>query len=368
MESFLPWFALKSVPGIGNILFKRLIDRFQTPQAVFDASERELLQIKGVTLRLISALRRQQVPDWVKRDLEIAMRKGYQIITQSDPSYPPLLHQIPDPPPILFVFGHLSENKLHIAVVGSRQATRYGLQAANQLSYAMGLNDIVVVSGMARGIDTAAHKGVLKANGKTIAILGSGLERIYPPENRSLFHQIAERGAIISEFSLLADPEPHNFPKRNRLISGITHGTVVVEAGKKSGSLITARLAAEQNREVFAVPGNINSYKSIGTHALIKQGAKLVEKIDDIIDEFSYHAVIQTNEVKRPSLDLNDKNKLSQEEVTLLSHIDTYPIHMDELIRILNIDPGRLASLLLQLEVKGYVAQSSGNYFSRLET
>ena len=363
MENVSPWFALKSVPGIGNILFKRLIDRFQTPQAVFEAPDTELLGVKGVTVRLIAALRRQTVPDWVKRDIDRSIHKGYKIVTQSDPRYPPLLHQIPDPPPILFIYGNLTPQKLHIAVVGSRQGTQYGLQAAYQLSHDMGSKDIVVVSGMARGIDTAAHKGALSAAGRTIAVLGSGLEKIYPPENRSLFDRIAAQGAVMSEFSLAADPEPHHFPLRNRIISGIAHGTMVVEAGLKSGSLITARLAAEQNREVFAVPGSIKSFKSTGTHALIKQGAKLVEKCDDITEEFEY--LIQSGGAeKRQGSNLKSANEqFTQEERSILNHLEPYPIHIDQLAQTLQLDPGRLASLLLQLEMKGYVTQTRGNYF-----
>ena len=211
METLLPWFALKSVPGIGNILFKRLIDRFRSPAAVFEAPKKDLLQVEGITLRLISAIRRQQVPDWAKKDLDLAIRNNYQIITQSDASYPPLLHQIPDPPPLIYVYGRLIPQKLHVAMVGSRWATQYGLRAAFQLSRGLTSYDAVIVSGMARGIDTAAHKGAIASDGQTVAVLGSGLENIYPPENKNLFHRIAAQGSVISEFPLFADPEAHHF-------------------------------------------------------------------------------------------------------------------------------------------------------------
>lgn len=366
MDNFLPWFTLKCVPGIGNILFKRLIDRFHSPEAVFEAPDRELLHVKGVTLRLISALRRQQVPDWAKRDLDIAERKGYRVFTQSDPGYPPLLHQIPDPPPVIYAYGCLYAKPLHIAMVGSRHATQYGLNAAHRISADLGSQGIVVVSGMARGIDTAAHKGTLTANGKTLAVLGSGLEKIYPPENKSLFHHIAEQGAVISEFPLLADPEPHHFPIRNRLISGISHGTVVVEAGRKSGSLITARLAAEQNREVFAIPGNINSQRSTGSHSLIKQGAKLIETADDILEEFNLErGIISDSETPCAITEKNDV-EFSWEEQHILEILEPYPIHMDELVRKAGIDAGKLAGVLLQLELKGLVVQTQGKFFGLL--
>jgi DNA processing protein len=363
MNNLFPWFSLKSVPGIGNILFKRLIDRFHFPEAVFESPDNELLKVKGVTPRLISALRRQQVPDWVKRDMEIADRNGYRIITQSDRDYPLLLHQIPDPPPILYVYGQLRPKALHIAIVGSRNATQYGLTAAHRLGKDLGSKNIVIVSGMARGIDTAAHKGALAANSRTIAVLGSGLEKIYPPENKKLFHQIAQQGAVISEFSLFADPEPHHFPIRNRIISGISHGTVIVEAGGKSGSLITARLAAEQNKEVFAVPGNINSFRSTGTHALIKQGAKLVENADDILEEFNLQIDVE-GDTEANSYDCKKKMvELSKEEQHLLKNLEPYPIHVDELIRKIGIDAGKIAGLLMQLEIKGLVTQTQGKYF-----
>ena len=193
--------------------------------------------------------------------------------------------------------------------------------------------------------------------------MGSGLEKIYPPENKTLFHQIAAHGAVISEFSLLAAPEPYHFPMRNRLISGISHGTVVIEAGPKSGSLITARLAAEQNREVFAVPGNINSFRSTGAHALIKQGAKLVEKADDILEEFGAHISVSNESAPpAPKARQNDM-EFSQEELNLLNHLEPYPIHLDQLVGKTGVDAGKLASLLLQLELKGRVVQTQGKFF-----
>ncbi len=366
MDNISPWFVLKSVPGIGNILFKRLMDRFKTPQAVFEAPEMELLKIEGVSLRLVAALRQQKMPDQVKRELDIAAQKGYRIVTQADPKYPPLLHQLPDPPPFFYLYGHLSPEKLHIAVIGSRHATKYGLTTANRLSYELAVKNIIVVSGMARGIDTAAHQGALQAQSATIAVLGSGLEKIYPPENKLLFHQIAEQGAVISEFPLFAAPEAHHFPIRNRIISGISQGTVVVEAGSKSGSLITARLAAEQNREVFAVPGNINSFRSKGTHALIKQGAKLIENVDDIIEELQMHLVMDGESKSNRPNNFPEINELAQEELSVLSHLEPYPIHMDELARIVGMDSGKLANLLLQLEIKGLITQTPGKFFSLL--
>jgi len=251
-----------------------------------------------------------------------------------------------------------------VAVVGSREATGYGTAAAKRICRGLVSKNITVVSGMAVGIDTAAHLGAIEGKGKTVAVLGSGLEEVYPRENRRLFHKIAENGAVITEFHLRAKPEPHNFPIRNRIISGMSLGTVVVEASKKSGSLITARLAAEQNREVFAVPGNIHSFKSSGTHGLIKQGAKLVEHTGDIIEEISKLMTVEGEAESSKKPDEDNLAELSFEESSVYKNLGAYPVHIDELVRKISIEPGRLSSILLQLELKGLVSQSPGKLFS----
>jgi len=365
VENILPWFVLKSVPGIGNHLFKRLIDRFNSPENVFEASGKDLLKVEGITPRLVAAIQHHKICDSVKKDIDLVVKKGYKIVTLSDTDYPPLLLQIPDPPPFLYVFGHLNGSFKNIAVVGSRNATEYGISTTRRLCKDLALLEMTIVSGMALGIDSAAHQGALMGKGNTIAVLGSGLEIVYPAENRKLFHAIAENGAVISEFPLLTEPEPYNFPIRNRIISGISLGTVVVEATKRSGSLITARLSAEQNREVFAIPGNIHSFKSTGTHTLIKQGAKLVEHAQDIMEELSNiigapHKKDKTgNEIMELTL------QLSSEESLVFESIGAYPVHIDDLARKLSMKPGKLSSILLQLELKGIVHQSPGKLFSR---
>ena len=285
MEHLLPWFALKSVPGVGNHLFKRLIDRFQQPETIFETPRETLIQVDGISGKLAARLSGYRIPDDVKKAMDRLEKKDYGIITYKDPSYPALLREIPDPPPFLYVKGRLDSNRRKIAMVGSRNGTRYGLKVTHHLAGGLVQSGFSVVSGMAVGIDTAAHLGALEAGGTTIAVLGSGLERIYPKQNRRLFYRIAENGAVVTEFSPLSKPDAHHFPARNRIISGMSLGCVVVEAAPKSGSLITARLAADQNREVFAVPGSIHSYKSGGTHALIKEGAKLVMHVGDILEE-----------------------------------------------------------------------------------
>ena len=365
MDNIRPWFKLKSVPGIGNLLGKRLIDRFNAPQNVFQASAEEILQVAGVTGRHVSAIKTHKMPRWVEAELDLADRKGYHIVTLTDSNYPQLLRQIPDPPPFLYVSGRLEKTPLKIAIVGSRNATGYGITTTKALSTSLASLGLTIVSGMARGIDTAAHQGALAAGGKTIAVLGSGLEQIYPASNKSLFHRISEQGAVVSEFSLSAKPEGHNFPIRNRIISGMSLGTVVVEATKKSGSLITARLAAEQNREVFAVPGSIQSFKSIGAHTLIKQGAKLVENAQDIIEELS--PMIRFKESAgndHPKSDEDNPVLLTGDELQVYEALGPYPVHIDDLARTVSLGPGRLSSILLKLELDGLVQQTPGNFFT----
>lgn len=365
METLLPWFTLKSIAGVGNHLFKRLIDRFESPETVLRAPLGELLEVDGVNPRLAKAIKKNKLPDRAKRDYERVIQKGIKIVTMSDSQYPPRLRQIPDPPPFLYVYGTLGDTSQCIAVVGSRNPTPYGRSITKKLCEALAAADLTIISGMARGIDTAAHQGALAAEGKTIAVLGSGLEKIYPAVNRNLFHQIAESGAVISEFPLDMEPEAHNFPQRNRIISGIALGTVVVEATQNSGSLITARLAAEQNREVFAVPGSIESFKSKGAHALIKQGAKLVENVDDIFEEISPMLAVPVG--KDPASQTNRATPppaLAPEESVIFDSLGPYPVHIDDLTRILAMEPQKVSSLLLRLELKGIVQQSPGKYFS----
>lgn len=346
------------------------MDRFQAPDRVFQASHGELLAVDGVTGRLAAAIKGHPLTDAVKKELALIDRSDYSIITMTDPDYPGLLIEIPDPPPFLYVYGRLGDCSRNIAVVGSRNATAYGRFTAERLCSEMAAAGMAIVSGMALGIDTAAHKGALAASGKTIAVLGTGLERVYPAANRDLFHRIAESGAVITEFPLKAGPDAHHFPVRNRIISGISLGTIVVEAARKSGSLITARLAAEQNREVFAVPGNVHSAKSAGTHLLIKQGAKLVETMADVFEELP-HAVtshMARNQIPPEAVLPVGAPKglpptLSADEQQVMSALGPYPVHIDVLVRSLGADPGALSALLMRMELKGIVAQAPGKMF-----
>jgi DNA processing protein len=369
VEALEPWFHLKSVPGIGNHLFKRLLDRFGSPQAALAAPSGELLAVEGVTRRVVQAMRSHGLPPGAAAEIDAARRRGYRIVTLNDGDYPPLLREIPDPPPFLYVSGRLANADRCIAVVGSRNATAYGITAARQLSAELAQLKFTVVSGMALGIDTAAHEGALGVRGMTVAVLGSGLNQIYPPENRHLAERIAASGAVISEFALDNGPDAHHFPIRNRIISGMCCGTVVVEATRQSGSLITARLAAEQNREVFAVPGSVQSFKSMGTHTLIKQGAKLVENAQDVVCELGQflggHSTAADS--RGGASRIEARCGLTPDESQVFRALGPYPLHIDELVRRLAIDAGRLSGILLNLELKGAVQQLPGKLFQTTE-
>ncbi len=366
MENLIPWLNLKNVPGIGNLLFRRLLDRFASPRLVFEASREELLSVEGITPRLAAAVASRRQPSLrLDEELEAITQSGCQVLTFNDENYPRLLRQIPDPPPCLYILGKLEPEMNAIAVVGSRNATGYGKSVARRLCADLAACKLTVVSGMAMGVDTCAHKGALQAGGKTVAVLGTGLNRIYPAENRNLFGAIVENGAVVSELGLNAGPDARHFPARNRIISGMALGTLVVEATLKSGSLITARLAAEQNREVFAIPGSIQSFKSTGTHALIKQGAKLVESAQDILEELPVACHRQLAAAfDRPESKPPVPQNMSPVDRKIFDALDVYPVHIDELVRKLELDPGELAAALLRLELEGVVSQTPGNLFS----
>ncbi|MDX1709417.1 MAG: DNA-processing protein DprA, partial [Desulfobacterales bacterium] len=254
---------------------------------------------------------------------------------------------------------------LTVALSLSNPITVDGQKVARVLSAGLVERGFTIVSGLARGVDTAAHRAALKSGGRTIAVLGSGLDRIYPAENEKLYHRIAQTGAVVSEFALGAKPEAHHFPMRNRIISGMSLGTVVAEASRKSGSLITARLAAEQNREVFAVPGSVQSFKSTGTHTLIKQGAKLVEHAQDIIEELAPLAHLSQPGESGPQKDTTDvETSLSPDEAAVFHALEPYPVHIDDLARKTGLEPGKLLSILLKLELQGIIQQQPGKLFS----
>jgi len=368
LEKYLSWVILRDVPFLGNTMYKKLIDHFQSPDRVLSATEDQLKQINKMSSKILTGIKnhKKQV-DTAKRELDLIFKAGIKIVTLTDPSYPALLKQTLDPPPFLTYRGTLNTPSPCIAVIGSRTATSYGLSTAENLSCKLAAKGFQIVSGLARGIDAMAHRGALKAKGKTIAVLGSGLNKIYPRENTSLFHSIAETGTVFSEFKVNTKPLPTNFPIRNRIIAGLSCGTIVVEAAKRSGSLITARLATEYNREVFAVPGSIKSKKSEGTHALLKQGAKLVETEMDIIDEL-HHFIHEKKEnlTPRPLQKQKPPHYKSgkQNKSFIIEFLEPYPVHLDVLIEKSGMPSSQVTSQLLDLEFEGRVNRHQGNYYS----
>ncbi len=367
-KTYLPWFILREIPSIGNTLYKRLIDQFGSPDFVLNAPAAQLKKINKIgpeTVKAISNYRKYL--DQAKKELDIVLNNHMHILTLTDPQYPALLSRIPDPPPILTYLGSLDNQSPCISIVGSRRATTYGLNSARNLSAKLAGKGFQVVSGMALGIDTMAHQGALDTGSRTIAVLGSGLNKIYPRQNKNLFNIIARTGTVFSEFKINADPVPSNFPIRNRIIAGLSCGTLVVEAAKKSGSLITARLAGEYNREVFAVPGSIASNTSQGTHSLLKQGAKLVENELDIIDELGQfiHEKKQTPSQQKALLNHADQKPVSDHDSRHIIHfLDPYPVHIDSLIKKSRLDSSTVSSQLLDLEMSGRVLRHQGNYYS----
>lgn len=357
------WLALHLVPGIGNISFRNLLDRFGSPAQVFKAGLKELTEIDG--LRKVVA---QRIYDkgWTidpPRVLETLKSLDARVITYWDPEYPRLLKEVHDPPMLLYIKGiEIPANMAFIAIVGSRNPTPYGKKEAEKIGQGLGRRGLGVASGMAMGIDAASHWGCLGGLGYTVAVLGTGIDVIYPTSNKRLYHQIAEKGAVITEFPLGTPPEPKHFPIRNRIISGLSRGVVVVEATLNSGSLITASLALDQGREVFAVPGSINSFKSKGCHFLIKQGATLIENADDVLDELgmNYATVPKTDTFKQNALPL-----LGENEKAIFDLIGDYPIHIDQIANQGNLEPREVSSILMKMELKGIVRQLPGKLFVR---
>ena len=386
---------LNLIPGIGNHTIRRLLAAFGSAEKSIAATSAELAQIDGLTPDV-----RQQLIDGRSRaplaqELELIEQHQCHIVTINDDTYPPLLKQIDDPPALLYIIGKFPlQDAPSIAIVGSRSPTEYGKTTSQQLSYQLAERGITVVSGFARGIDTCVHRGALEAGGRTIAVFGCGLSIIYPETNRALAAEIIESGALISEFPMTMPPRGKNFPRRNRVISGLTLGTLVVEASERSGSLITARHAAEQGREVFAVPGQIFSGVSRGTHSLINQGATLINSVDDLLDalpqdytrflggessEATHQPSPQQDRIsKQPDKTARPQSiekrststpqpkanfNLTPDEQTVLSAMGTDSIHIDEITRVTQLPIGKVSSLLVMLELKGIVQQLPGKQF-----
>ncbi len=360
-QELIGWLALKRVPRLGDMGLKRLMEVFDSSQSVFSASIEELMERADCAESLARAIK--DCPSHPKAQVELKAigKAGIIVLTLKDPGYPKSLAAIANPPPILYMKGELlPEDQQAVAIVGSRKASPYGIRTAESIAQELSVHGFTIVSGLARGVDSAAHSGALAGGGRTLAVLGCGLDIQYPPENTQLCQEIIQQGAVISEFPLGTPPLPEHFPHRNRIISGLSMGTLVVEATERSGSLITAQCALEQGREVFAIPGNLGAMNSQGTNRLIKAGAKLVEEVQDILEELQPQLG-----AKRRVLTQSPQTQLEPIEEALYEMLSDEPRHIDELISQSRLPSAQVSGVLLQLELKGTVKHLSGQLYVR---
>ncbi len=351
------WLALSSIPGLGGETFRRLLSAFGPPQNIFSASTAQLNAVcEAKVARAISAGIEDEA---LAPSMQWLAEPGNHLLTLADPEYPQTLLQTADPPPLLYVKGRLDLlQQPALAIVGSRRATPQGEKDAEAFAQALSDAGFSIVSGMALGIDAAAHRGGLKGAASTIAVVGTGLDIVYPARNRDLAHQLAQQGAIISEFALGTPSMAQNFPRRNRIISGLARGVLVIEAAVRSGSLITARLAGEQGREVFAIPGSIHSPLAKGCHRLIKQGAKLVESAQDILEELGYSAPLSTGSPV--------PEQAETAHIEFVRQLGHNPCSIDTMASRTGLTAERVCAILLELEMNGRVASLPGGLYQAI--
>lgn len=364
--AWIDWLRLMLVPGVGIDTARRLLRTFGLPSDVFRSEYADLrTQVSEKIARAILSTSDEGIQAQIDRTAEWLSHPGNRVLSLVDASYPPQLLHIPDPPLMLFVKGSLTY--LHapmIAIVGSRNATAQGIINAEKFAEHLSASGYTISSGLAAGIDTAAHRGALRGAASTVAVVGTGLDIIYPAKNKALAHEIAERGCLVSEYFLGTPSLAANFPRRNRIISGLAQGVLVIEAAAQSGSLITATMAAEQGREVFAIPGSIHSPLAKGCHQLIKQGAKLVECAQDVLDEMplAHRPVASTSPSHAVSVAIDGR------EEVLLNLIGYDPVHIDLLAERAQMAAGELSALLLTMEMSGVIETLAGGYVQRLQT
>ena len=361
MSSHREWIILSKIPHLGPKRCRQLVEYFGSPKKVLSASSSSLLRVPEMGEKIVSSIIQEREGIEIDEDLKTIDKLVIHLISFQDDEYPRNLLHTFNPPFLLYVRGNLrEEDRDAVAMVGTRRATTYGKIVTRKLARELAKEGITIVSGMARGIDTAAHWGALEAGGRTIAVLGCGVDVVYPPENRKLMAEIIESGAVISEFPLGTPPEGVHFPQRNRMISGLSKGVVVVEAPLRSGALITADFALEQGREVFSVPGNTTSPYSQGTNRLIKQGAKLVEEAQDVLEELDLSPL---GEMKRQKMSSRGKLSLSLEEEKILDLLGGQPSHIDLLVQESSLPAPKVAEVLMRLEIKGLIRQLAGQQF-----
>jgi DNA processing protein len=357
--------ALNMLPTVGPVRLRKLLEVFKEPQQVLTAKPNELRKIEGIGSEVADQISSWESTIDLGAELDRIRELGAKVITQESLAYPKSLREIHAAPIVLYVWGELQDRDHHaIGVIGARRTTHYGAESAKKLAYQLAYAGLTVISGLARGIDTAAHQGALAAKGRTIAVIGSGLAKLYPPENAGLAEKIrAGNGAIVSEFSMEIEPDRQTFPMRNRIISGWSHGVLVVEAGLNSGALITASQALEQGRSVYAVPGHINAPSAMGSNRLIQQGAKLVMDASDVLDDLQ---ILLPEAKPSPKAAMRPLPELSEEERRIFDAIEATETSIDEITEKTDLPSATVSSTLLQLELKRLVKQLPGKYFVKL--
>lgn len=362
MSDVESWLRLIRLPGVGPRATEKLLHNFGSAKAALAASSGDWRKA-GLNERQITAKAEGIEPD-ISPDLRWLEKDNHYLLSITDSHYPQLLKDIADPPPVLYVIGDIELlHKPQLAMVGSRNASRSGAKTAQSFSNHLASAGLCITSGLAMGIDSAAHRGALEADGMTIAVTGTGLDGIYPARNKQLAAEIASNGTLISEFPIGTRPLAENFPRRNRIISGLSLGTLVVEAAVKSGSLITARVANEQGREVFAIPGSIHNPMARGCHQLIRQGAKLVETADDILEELGPLLKLEKTPI---TSELTDAENLDEDHKRVLQAIDYDPTPVDMIIKRSELSAQEVSSILLILELNGDISSEAGGYYIRL--
>ena len=353
MKSDRYWVGFNIVRGIGPTRLRALLDYFGDVERAWHASAAEL-RSAGLDRRSLKSLLATRPTLDLDRELERIAEAGAQVFTWETPGYPRLLHEIAAPPPVIYVKGTITEQDAWaVAIVGTRRASDYGREVSRRLAGALARNGVTIVSGLARGVDGEAHRAALKAGGRTIAVLGCGIDRVYPPEYRRLAEDVVAQGALVSDYPLGTKPEGRNFPPRNRIISGLSLGVLVVEAGTRSGALITADYAAEQGRDVFAVPGSIFARGSVGANALIRDGAKVVIGPEDILEELNLTMAVEQMEVRQVL-------PADESEAAMLTRLSSEPTHVDDLGQQMELPIAQVTSTLALMELKGMVRQVGG--------
>ena len=358
-EEIFNWLVVVNTPGLGIHTFHTLLEQGFSPSRLLQAVH-DNKPVEGVNRKMIEWLRSPDTKTCLK-DMAWLEQENNHIVLFTDPLYPPLLKEIIDPPPVLYVHGDVScLSHYQIAMIGSRNPTGGGSETAQRFAHSLAQSGFVITSGLALGIDADSHRGAISAGGKTIAVTGTGLDRVYPARNKMLAHEIVETGgALVSEFPIGTPPLANHFPRRNRIVSGLALGVLVIEAARRSGSLITARLAAEQGREVFAIPGSIHNPLAKGCHRLIRQGAKLVETVEDILEELGPLAHVEFLD-KNPVEKAENKVFPDNDEQRLLEYIGYDPISIDMLIERSGLTAEIVSSMLLVLELRGFVSSAAG--------